>query len=73
MAMPYIGLCGFVWVSFCDMAQMTAPLTPPAVAAVILLMMPRLMAPSACHSSPSEGSTLALELGTMLPGTPSRP
>src|SRR5215471_3688655 len=73
MAMPYIGLCGFDWVSFCDMAQITAPLTAAAVAAVTLVMMPRLMAPSACHNRPSDGSTLALELGTMLPGTPSLP
>src|SRR4029077_20290797 len=73
MAMPYIGLWGFDCVSFCDMAQITAPLTAAAVAAVILVMMPRLMAPSACHRSPSEASMLALELGTMLPGTPSLP
>ena len=74
MAMAYIGLCGFDCVSFCDMAQNTAPLVPAAVAGVVaLLMMPRLMAPSACHSRPSAGSMLALELGTMLPGTPRRP
>src|SRR5580693_7587146 len=72
MAMPYMGLRGLDWVSFCDCAQITAPLVPAAVAGVVAtLRMPRLMAPSACHSSPSEGSTLALELGTILPGTPS--
>src|SRR6266446_6725781 len=74
MAMPYMGLCGLFCVSFCDMAHSTAPLVPAAVAGVVaLLRMPRLMAPSACHSSPSEASMLALELGTMLPGTPSLP
>src|SRR5579864_6233005 len=74
LAMPYIGLWGLDCVSFCDIAQNTAPLVPAAVAGVVaLLKIPRLMAPSACHSSPSEASTLALELGTMLPGTPSVP
>ena len=74
VAMPYIGLCGLFWVSFCDMAHSTAPLVPAAVAGVVaLLRMPRLMAPSACHRSPSDASMLALELGTMLPGTPSLP
>ena len=73
-AMAYIGLCGFCCVSFCDMAQNTAPLVPAAVEAVVaLLMMPRLMAPSACHSRPSDLSMLAVELGTILPGTPRRP
>src|ERR1700737_741606 len=70
MAMPYIGLWGLFCVSFCDMAHSTAPLVPAAVAGVVaLLKMPRLMAPSACHRSPSDASMLALELGTMLPGT----
>src|SRR6516164_4720687 len=73
MAMPYMGLWGFDWVSFCDMAQITAPLVPAAVVGVIMLMMPRLMAPSACQRRPSDRSMLALELGTMLPGTPSLP
>src|SRR6202043_1465837 len=31
------------------------------------------MAPSLCHKSPSALLTFALELGTMLPGTPSLP
>src|SRR5439155_18594529 len=69
IATPYMGLCGLFCVSFCDMAHSTAPLVPAAVAGVVaLLRMPRLMAPSACHRSPSEASMLALELGTMLPG-----
>src|SRR5579862_9000395 len=70
-AMPYIGLCGLDWVSFCDMAQNTAPLVPAAVAGVVaLLRMPRLMAPSAWNSRRRDGTMLALELVTMLPGTP---
>src|SRR5262249_4267899 len=69
-AMPYMGLCGFDCVSFCDMAQNTAPLTPDAVVATALVAMPRLMALSAWNSSPRLLSTLAVELGTMLPGTP---
>src|SRR5213082_2338106 len=74
LAMPYMGLWGLFWVSFWDMAQITAPLVPAAVAGVVaLLRMPRLIAPSACHRSPSEASMLALEVGTMLPGTPSLP
>src|SRR5207237_10112427 len=74
LAMPYMGLWGLFWVSFCDMAQITAPLVPAAVAGVVdLLRMPRLIAPSACHRSPSEASMLALAVGTMLPGTPSLP
>src|SRR5262249_43919513 len=74
MAMPYIGLWGLFCVSFCDIAQKTAPFVPAAVAGVVaLLRMPRLMPPSACHRRPSEASMLALELGTRLPGTPSLP
>ncbi len=73
-AMPYIGLCGLVWVSFWDMAQNTAPLVPEAVAAVVaLVLMPRMIAESPWNSRPRDASTLALELGTMLPGTPSLP
>ncbi len=72
--MPYMGLCGLFWVSFCDMAHSTAPLVPAAVAGVVaLLRIPRLMAPSACHKRPRDASMWALELGTMLPGTPSLP
>src|SRR5580765_8945769 len=75
IAMPYIGLCGLLEVSFCDIAQNTAPLVPAAVAGVVaLLRMPRLMEPSAWNKSPSEASMLALLApGTMLPGTPSLP
>ena len=51
------------------MAPKTAPLVPAAVAGVVAtLRMPRMIAPSACHSSPSDGSMLPLEFGTMLPG-----
>src|SRR2546429_4164267 len=61
VAMPYIGLCGLFWVSFCDMAHSTAPLVPVAVAGVVaLLRMPRLMAPSACHRSPRDRKSTRL-------------
>src|SRR6267378_558679 len=72
LAMPYMGLCGLLWVSFCDRAQITAPLVPAAVTAVVaLLRMPLRMAPSECHSNPSALLMRPLEVGTMLPGNPS--
>src|SRR6266853_7043829 len=71
-AMPYIGLCGLLPVSFCDRAQITAPLVPAVVTAVVaLLRMPLRMAPSECHSNPSALLMRPLEVGTMLPGNPS--
>src|SRR5258705_50476 len=73
LAMPYMGLCGLFWVSFCDMAHSTAPLVPAAVAGVAWLRIARLRAPPACHRRPREASMLALELGTMLPGNPTLP
>src|SRR5882762_11882193 len=71
-AMPYMGLCGLLTVSFCDIAQITAPFVPAAVTGVVaLLRMPLRMAPSECHSSPSALLMKPLEVGTMLPGNPS--
>src|SRR5260370_21654302 len=53
-AMPYIGLCGLLPVSFCDRPQITAPLVPAALTAVVaLLRMPLRMEPYECHSNPS--------------------
>src|SRR5690348_5533140 len=72
-AIPYIGLWGLMPVSFSDSAGNTAPLVPAAVAAPILDMMPRRIAPSACQRSPSALLTKAPEVGTMFPGTPSFP
>src|ERR1700716_696677 len=37
-AMPYIGLCGLLPVSFCDRAQITAPFVPAALDAVGVLL-----------------------------------
>ena len=71
MATPYIGLWGFWPVSFCDMPQMTAPVVPAAVAAVVaVVFMPLRIAPSECHMRPKLVSTKVLAEGTMLPGTP---
>src|SRR5882672_2819641 len=71
-AMPYIGLCGLLPVSFCDRAQITAPFVPAAVTGVVaLLRMPLRMAPSECQSSPSALLMKPLEVGTILPGNPS--
>src|SRR5579871_5828838 len=73
-AIPYIGLCGLVPVSFCDIPQMMAPLVRAVVVAVVaLLRRPRRMAPSECQSSPTALLTNVLEVGTMLPGTPILP
>src|SRR6185312_10474013 len=74
IAMPYIGLCGLFWVSFCDIAQITAPLVFVIVAGVTAFaVMPRRIAPSECHSSPRALLMKVLEVGTMLPGIPSLP
>src|SRR5580700_1444569 len=74
LAMPYMGLMVLDWVSFCDIAGITAPLVPAVVAGVVALeRMPRRMAPSACHRSPSALLMNVLDVGTMLPGTPSLP
>src|SRR2546423_10714646 len=54
LAMPYMGLCGLLPLSFCDSAQITAPLVPAAVTgAAALLRMPLRMAPCDCHTRPS--------------------
>src|ERR1700728_991950 len=59
-------------VSFCDIAGTTAPLVLAVVAGVVTLVrLPRRMAPSECHRSPSALLTKPVALGTMLPGTPS--
>src|SRR2546430_814580 len=36
LAMPYMGLCGLLPVSFCDSAQITAPFVPAAVTGVVI-------------------------------------
>ena len=72
LAMPYMGLCGLLPVSFCDSAQITAPFVPAAVTGVVaLLRMPLRMAPSECQSNPSALLMKPLEVGSMLPGKPS--
>ena len=69
-----MGLWGLLPVSFCEMAAITAPLVPAAVAGVVaLLRIPLRMAPSECHRSPSALLTKVLEVGTMVPGKPSLP
>ena len=74
MAMPYIGLCGFWPVSFCDMPQMTAPFVPAAVAGVVaFVIIPRRIAPSECHRRPNVELVKPAADGTMLPGTPILP
>src|SRR5207248_11335241 len=71
-AMPYMGLCGLLPVSFCDSAQITAPFVPAAVTGVVaLLRMPLRMAPSECQSNPSALLMKPLEVGSTLPGNPS--
>src|ERR1700676_2507096 len=72
IAMPYMGLCGLLPVSFCDRAQITAPFVPMAVTGVVaLLRMLLRMAPSECQRSPSALLMKPLEVGTILPGNPS--
>ena len=72
-AMPYMGLWGLMPVSFSDSAGNTAPLTPAVVVALALDRMPRRIAPSECHSSPSALLTKLAAPGTMFPGTPILP
>src|SRR5579863_760844 len=74
VAMPYMGLCGLMSVSFSDRAGNTAPLVPAAVAGLVAFdRMPRRIAPSECHSRPSALLVKPAALGTMLPGTPILP
>jgi len=51
-AMPYIGLCGLLDVSFSERAEMAVPLTPARVAACVRRFMPRTMALSMWKAAP---------------------
>src|SRR5580698_3730822 len=66
--MPYMGLCGLVCVSFCDIAAITVPLVFAIAAVDAIDLMPRRMAPSECQASPREVSMkLPVELPARSP------
>ena len=78
-AMPYIGLCGLLPVSFSERAGMTAPLMLAAVVGETLVMMPRRNALSEWKASPSVLSMKSfvpvsglVTGGAMSPGSPWR-
>ena len=72
---PYMGLCGFTLVSFCDNAGITVPVVfAITLALVARALMPRRCALSAWKRNPkllSMKFPLALGFGTMVPGSPS--
>src|SRR5450432_2798036 len=72
--MPYIGLWGLVFVSFCDNAGITVPEVCVAMVAFFArVLMPRRCALSAWNRRPNVLSTLlpvALAFGTIVPGSP---
>jgi hypothetical protein len=72
-AMPYIGLCGLLPVSFSERAAMTQPLTPARVVGVVFSSMPRRNALSEWNIKPNSSlmkSAVAL-FGSIVPGRPS--